>query len=91
LYFSSHEAEAITPRLRQLFAEADLVLIEQAFSDEDGLTLNLVNELSRGNLLPEDVSKIGSGVGVQPFVDFDRGLASMIFRKKTNHARKFTF
>jgi hypothetical protein len=79
LYFSSHEAEAITPHLRQLFAEADIVLIEQAFRDEDGLTLNLVNELSRGNLLPEDVSKIGSGVGVQ-FVDFSRGLGSMIFR-----------
>ena len=79
LFFSSHEAEAITPRLRQLFAEADIVLIEQAFRDEDGSTLNLFNELSRGNLLPEDLSKIGSGVGVQ-FVDFHRGLSSMIFR-----------
>ena len=79
LYFSSHEAEAFTPRLRELFAEADMVLIEQAFSDEDGLTLNLFNELSRGSLLPEDVSKIGSGVGVQ-FVDFHRGLSLLIFR-----------
>jgi len=76
LYFSSHEAEAITPRLRQLFAEADIVLVEQAFSDE-GLTLNLFNELSRGNLLPEDVGTIGAGV---QFVDFHRALSSIIFR-----------
>jgi len=82
MYFSSHEAEAVTPRLRQLFAEADTVLIEQSFSEEDDLNLNLLNELSRGNLLPEDIDKISSDIGNQPHPDFARELHSMIFRSR---------
>jgi hypothetical protein len=82
LYFSSHEAEAITPQLRQLFATADTVLIEQSFSEEDNLNLNLLNELSQGNLLPEDLRKISSGIGVQPHPEFNRELNSMIFQSR---------
>jgi len=82
VYFSSHEVEAFTLRLRQLFAEADTVLIEQSFSEDDDLNLNLLNELSRGNLLPDDIHKISSGIGNQPNPDFARELHSMIFRSR---------
>ena len=64
LYFSSHYGGALTtPLLRQLFAEADVVLIEEAFQDEGNLTLNMFNELSRGKLLIEDVQNVMSGIG----------------------------
>jgi hypothetical protein len=46
LYFSTHEAEGITLRLRQLFETADTVLLEQDYREDDDRNLNLTNELS---------------------------------------------
>jgi len=63
LYSSSHYGGAVTPLLRQLFADADAVLIEQAFQDEGDLILSMLNELSKGNLLIEDVQNVISGIG----------------------------
>jgi hypothetical protein len=79
LYFSSHYGGAVTPLLGQLFADADVVLIEQAFQDEGDFILNMLNELSRGNLL-EDVQNVMSGIGDQAHPEFDRELKSLIFR-----------
>ena len=80
LYFSSHYGGAVTPLLRQLFADADVVLIEQAFQDEADLILNMLNELSKGNLLVEDERNVMSGIGYQAHPDFNRELKSLIFR-----------
>jgi hypothetical protein len=81
VYFSSHYGGALTtPLLRQLFAEADVVLIEQAFQDEGDLILNMFNELSRGNLLIEDVQNVMLGIGGQDHPEFDREIKSLIFR-----------
>ena len=78
MYFSN--SELTTPLLRQLFAEADVVLIEEAFQDEGDLTLNMFNELSRGKLLIEDVQNVMSGIGKQYNPEFDREIKSLIFR-----------
>jgi hypothetical protein len=80
LYFSSHYGGAVTPLLRQLFTDADVVLIEQAYQDEGDFILNMLNELSRGNLLLEDVQNVMSGIGDQAHTEFDRELKSLIFR-----------
>lgn len=82
LYFSSHYQGALTtPLLKQLFAEADVVLIEQAFQDDADVTLNMLNELSRGNLLIEDVQNVMSGIGGPPHhPEFDHEIKSLIFR-----------
>jgi hypothetical protein len=81
LYFSSHEAEAVTASLRELFRESEIVVIEHSFTEgADDLTENLLNELSQGKLLPDDLREISSGVGPQPFPAFDRELNSMIHR-----------
>jgi hypothetical protein len=83
LYFSSHYGGALTTGLlRQLFAEADVVLVEHAFQDEGDLTLNMFNELSRGNLLIEDVQNVMSGIGGQDHPEFDREIKSLIFRSE---------
>lgn len=81
LYFVfHHEAEALrTPRFRQSFADADTILLEAAFRDEDDLGSNLYNALSRGDLLPEDIRRIHEGIGGgQPDAAFTRELVSMI-------------
>lgn len=79
LYFSSHEAEAITPRLKELFSAADVIVVELGFTEEDDLTLNLFTELSKGNLLPDDVLKI-TNIEHQAYPQFTRELVSMIFK-----------
>lgn len=79
VYFASHEAEAITPEFKQLFSAADMIVVEQGFTEDDDLSLNLLSELSQGNLLIEDVLKV-SGIERQLYVDFTRGLLSLIFR-----------
>jgi hypothetical protein len=63
LYFSSHELKAITPRLRALYAAANMFVIEQAFTEDDDLSLNILTELSKSSLLVEDVLKITTGMG----------------------------
>ena len=80
LYFSTHEAEAITPRLKELYEAAGVVVLEQDYAEDDDLNLNLVNELSRGNILIDDVLKVTSGRTGQLFPDFTSGLLSMIYR-----------
>lgn len=80
LYFSTHEAEAITPRLRQLYDAANIVLLEQDYQEEDDLNLNLLNELSRGNVLIDDVLKITSGPHGQMYPGFTNGILAMVYR-----------
>jgi len=81
MYFSSHEAEAVTPFLRELFRESEIVLVENSFTDgADDLNENLLNELSQGRLLPDDLREISSGIGNPPFPAFDHELNSMIHR-----------
>jgi len=64
LYFSSHEAEAVTASLRELFRESEIVVIEHSFTEgADDLTENLLNELSQGKLHPDDLREISSAVG----------------------------
>ena len=77
LYFSTHEAEGITP---QLFETADMALLEQDYMEDDDRNLNLLNELSLGNLLIDDVLRATSVPGGQLHPDFNSGLLSMIFR-----------
>ena len=56
-----------------------MIVVEQGFTEDDDLSLNLLSELSQGNLLIEDVLKV-SGIERQLYVDFTRGLLSLIFR-----------
>jgi hypothetical protein len=57
-----------------------MVLIEQDYKEDDDRNLNLLNELSRGNLLIDDVLKVTSGPSGQIHPDFTNGLLLMIFR-----------
>jgi hypothetical protein len=79
MYFSTHEAEAITPKLKQLFEDADMVLLEQDFREEDDRNLNLLNELSRGNLLVEDVLRVTGPKG-QFHPGFTEGILPIVYR-----------
>ncbi|MGA2789696.1 MAG: hypothetical protein ABSF00_02890 [Candidatus Bathyarchaeia archaeon] len=80
IYFSTHEAEAITPRLKQLFDDANIVLLEQDFREEDDRNLNLLNELSRGNLIVDDVLQVTSGRYGQFHQGFTNGLLPLVYR-----------
>jgi hypothetical protein len=79
LYFSSHEAEAITPLLKKLFSAADVIVVELGLTEEDDLTYNLFTDLSKGNLMPDDVLTI-THIEHQPYPEFTKELVSMIYR-----------
>ena len=80
LYFSSHEAEAVTAFLRELFQKSEIVVIEHSFTDGADLDEDFLNELSQGTLLPDDLIEISSRIGYQPYPAFDHELKSMIHR-----------
>ncbi len=61
LYFAQHTAESFTPVLERLFTNAQILVIENATDGTADIYEDLLNDLSHGRLLPNDMKAIASG------------------------------
>lgn len=68
LYFAQHTAESFTPILERLFTNAQILVIENATDGTADIHEDLLNDLSNGRLLPNDMKAIASGDRASAFV-----------------------